>query len=265
MPVFTAPGRAWVRLAIVSCLLISASLLVATTAEAALSRTEVDELIKRKVDRSVLMSLVAKYCVDFEIDDGVRKGFGSRVDAELLNAMIACRSVAPRMAAETSAPAAGAAVPSALPRPTLPSPPPVAPGGVRYAVAPILVDGEIDLEATSLLYDRLREHVAPTQVVDPFTLGLHFGKTEGFHAGAPIDELLAAARAAGATEIVIAKAHTYKQFQDYGVRIEADLVTVDDGAEAWSDRGRGTSGNRSWSAAKKRAIIDLLRKLPTGS
>lgn len=244
-------------------------LLSASAVSASLSRAEIDELIKRKVDTTVLMSLVSKYCVDFDVDDAMRKAVGSRVDESVVQAMVACRGAARPMA---SAPAAGTSAqpPAALPRPTMPRPtmppasiPPLAPGGVRYAVAPILVDGEIDLESTSLLLDRLRDHVAPIHVVDPFTLGLNFGKSEGFHAGAPIEELLAAAKAVGATGIVIAKASTYNQFQDYGVRIEADIVSVADGSELWSDKGRGTSGNRSWSAAKKRAVGDLIRKLPS--
>lgn len=244
------------------------SLLTASVAQASLSRVEIDELVKRKVDATVMMSLVSKYCIDFDVDDALRK----KVDESVFQAMIACRgraAAAPRTPSSDGTPAQAmpptTMPPPAMPPPTMPPPamPPLAPGGVRYTVAPILVDGEIDLETTSLFLERIRDRVKPIQVVDPFTLGLNFGKSEGFHAGAPIEELLAATKAVGATGILIVKATTYMQFQDFGVRIEADLVNVDDGEEAWSDKGRGTSGNRSWTAAKRRAVIDLIRKMPT--
>jgi hypothetical protein len=231
--------------------------LFALPAAAALSRAELRELVSKGVSSDVVLSLVTKHCVDFDLDKQTRKAWSKEIDSAVIDAMLACRQTVRDGTA------------SSVGQPTMPqavvplrraAPPP--PGTVRYAVVPLTVDGEVDLEITSLFLDQLRDHVSPAEVIDPFTFGMHFGDPDNFNAGAAEETLVAAASRAGATVIVVAKAFAYKQFQDFAMRVDAKLLDAGDGSQVWKESGRGSNGNRSWSSAKKRAVIDLMRKLP---
>lgn len=233
-------------------------LALALPALASLSRPELEELANKQVSTAVILSLVEKHCVDFELDKATRRALAPQVDDAVLDAIEACRGTAGKLGEVAR-----------FERPVSKPPPPPPPGVERYAVPPLVVDGKVDLEITSLFLDALRRRVKPSEVIDPFTLGMHFGDPNNFNAGAPQDALAAAAARAGATAMVIGKAVTYKQFQDYAMRLDVKVIKIGDGdgdgdgGQSWRESGRGTSGNRSWTAAKKRAVIDTVRKLPT--
>ena len=237
--------------------LIAALVLVAIPASAALSSDELRELADKGVSSDVILSLITKHCVDFDLDKRTRKAWADKLETEAVDAILACRGIT-REAGVSPVGKPAMAERTQMVRQAAPPPK----GTARYAVVPLTVDGKVDLEVTSLFLDQLREHVKPAEVVDPFTLGMHFGDPDNFNAGATEESLVAAASKAGATAIVVAKAYAYKQFEDYAVRIDAKLVDVEAGGHLWSESGRGTNGNRSWASAKKRAVTDLLRKVP---
>lgn len=144
-------------------------------------------------------------------------------------------------------------------------------GGVPEGARCVVVEDTVTTGGSALdAIAALREHGAAVVAVLTLVDRQEGGRERIEAEGLPVlsaftgEELVAAAKAAGATLLVVAKAVSYKQFQDFGIRVEADLLSVGDGEEVWSDRGRGTSANRSWEAAKKRAVIDLIRKLPAG-
>lgn len=252
------PETSFTLRAVWRAILSSALVLAAVPASAALSHVELSELVDKGVSSDVILSLVTKHCVDFDLDKRTRKAWSDKLETTAVEAMLACRGITREAGLS---PVGKPAMPDTVAPVRRAAPPPA--GTARYAVVPLTVDGKVDLEVTSLFLDQLRDHVKPAEVIDPFTLGMHFGDPDNFNAGAAEDTLVAAAGHAGATAIVVAKAFAYKQFEDYAVRIDAKLVGVGDGSRLWVESGRGTNGNRSWASAKKRAVADLLRKVPT--
>lgn len=97
------------------------------------SRAQLAEMVRQKVDTSLIVSLVEKDCVDFEVTGANLAGLSQELPKEVLKAAMDCRKVRPAPAPskpKAAAPAPAPEAPRAEPRPE-PEPERSPPGRLR--------------------------------------------------------------------------------------------------------------------------------------
>jgi hypothetical protein len=221
-----------------------------TATWAAISKQQLLELVDHGVAAPVILELVQRDCVDFDMTPEAVLELSSVVPAEILRAAIACKG----------SPDATGEVPAAL---SLSDGPAYELSQISVlAVIPATLEGAADDALTSALVESLREHRPRYRVIDPVEMLVHFEDKGTFHSSAPLTSLLTAARAQGAQAILLASASTYRRLDDPGVRIELRIVETNQGTVVWSGGGQGVSNFYNWQTAKRNAARKSVQAMP---
>lgn len=229
---------------------LTALALASAGAEAAVSNQQLLELVQGGVPPEVVLELVQRDCVDFDMTPELVLELSPVVPAEVLRAAIACKA----------SPDATTEVPEVL---GLPGSPAYEIGQIAaLAVIPATLDGAPDDALSAALIEELRAQKPEWRLVDPVEMLVHFEDKGAFHSGAPLVSLLGAARAQGAQAILLASASTYRRLEDPGVRIELRIVETNQGSVAWSGGGQGVSNFFNWQTAKRNAARKSVREIP---
>lgn len=228
-------------------------------AQEPISKQQLLELVEKGVDPKLLVSLIERDCVDFQVDASAVLELADLVPAEILEAAIACRDEIHSLDSPASPPGTQAQAADI----SLSSDQPIALRDVkRLAVVPLLLDGVADSSLTAAFTDQIRVQKPKYDLVDSFQLRVHFEDRGAFHSNAPIKSLLAAARSEGADAIVLGEAQRYNAYGFLKIRVEIKIVEVNRGEVLWSGGARGKSGWDSWQAAKKYTARNAVKKLP---
>lgn len=221
------------------------------TAEAApVSREQLLEMVESGVSPRVVLQLVERDCVDFEVTPEVLIELSASVPQEVLEAAIACRS-------------GSAAAAFGRDRTEQPMEPPLALGDVRVlAMIPATLDGHLEEGLTAAFVDALKTHKPRYTVVDPVELALHFEGEESFDASAPISSLLGAARGKGADALVLVTGTSYRRFDDPGIRLDVKIVEANQGKVLWTGGDKGVSNFYNKNAAMKNASRNTVKIMP---
>jgi hypothetical protein len=229
-----------------------------TLAQTPLSKSQLLELSKKEVDVSLIVSLIEKDCVDFEVDAAAVLELSDLVPKAALEAAISCRDENQSLRSPNSPPGTNAQASDI----SLSDAAPFSLKDVRrIAVIPLMLDGYPDAALTAAYVDQMKQRTQ-YESVDEFQLRVHFEDSGAFHSNAPIKSLLAAARAEGADAVLVGTANKYKAFDDFAIRLDVRLVEVNRGRVLWSDGARGKSGLYSWQACKKHTARNVVKKMP---
>ena len=124
--------------AIASHVLRASTILLCAAASAApVTRAQLESMAKDHVDPHVMQAIVARDCVDFDVDAGNAAELSRTIPADVLRAAIACRNgvaAVPATASSTVSPAPAAA--AAAVAPTAPAPAPAVSAATVAAPAP---------------------------------------------------------------------------------------------------------------------------------
>ena len=220
------------------------------TAGAAISKEELLQLVEKNVDPSLILSLVQKQCVGFDITPEVLLELSGKVPKEVLQAAIDCKS--PADSKGTVSQAIG-----------LSSAPAFDLAAVQtVAVIPLTLDGQVDDALTGVLVEELRLQKPRYKLIDPVEIAVHFEDKGSFNSSAPIKSLLAAARTVGAQAVLVGGGSSYRRFDDPAIRLDLKLVEVNQGKVLWSGGEKGISNFYSWQTAKKNAARNTVKILP---
>jgi hypothetical protein len=214
---------------------------------APLTRDHLFELVTKGVAEDVLASLVARDCVDFDVDAVNVVELTQRLPSKVLSAVIECR--------QKSKNQAGGPAPAALPPLTL--------SQVRsVAVVALEINGVTDSGTASYLVDQVKEHQPSWRVIGPTELRVEAEKA-GIAAGAPLSTYLEAARRLGAQAILRGDGSAA---MDIGfapnVTISLQLLEVNTGKLLWSGEGDSKGGGLTRRHAAHMAVRSVTRKLP---
>ena len=230
--------------------LLSLSVLFVAPASAAISKADLLALIEKKVDQKLVLSLVQRDCVDFDITPDVLLELSDKVPSEIVQAAIDCKSPANSKGGVSEAI-------------SLSSAPPFTANDVQtVAVIPLTFDGQADPALTGVVVEELRSQKPRYKLVDPVELEVHFEDKGSFNSTAPIKSLLAAARAVGAQAVLVGSGSSYRRFDDPAVRLDLKLIEVNQGKVLWSGGDKGVSNFYSWQTAKKNAARNTVKALP---
>ena len=228
------------------CLLI----LWSSSASAAISKADLLKLVEEGVDPSLILSLVQKECVDFDITPDILLELSGKVPREVLQAAIDCKGPADSKGS----------VPQAI---DLSSAPAIDLASIQtVAVVPLTLDGQVDDALTGVVVEELRSQRPRYKLVDPVEIAVHFEDKGSFNSSAPIKSLLAAARTVGAQAVLVGSGATYRRFDDPAIRLDLKLVEVNQGKVLWSGGDKGVSNFYSWQTAKKNAARNTVKILP---
>jgi hypothetical protein len=218
-------------------------------ASAAISKEQLLELIRTSVDEAVVLELVKRDCVDFDLTPEAVLELSSIVPAPVLREAIACR--------QHSEAAAGVEE-----TPSLSDEPPYTLAQIAVlAIVPATLDGETDNALTSALIEELKRERPRYRLIDPVEMAVHV-EDKGFNSATPLKSLLATARDLGAQAVLLATASKFRRIEDPGVRIELKLVESNQGTVLWSGGGQGVSNFFNWQTAKRNAAWKSIRELP---
>lgn len=247
---------------ILGVVLLTSLLGLPPLADAAISKQQLLELIRSGVEEAVVLDLVRRDCVDFEVTPEVVLELSPDVPAEVLRAAIACGGGEPVESEESEPPAAVEAADSGPP-PGLSTEPAYALKQVSHlAVIPATLDEVADDALTAALIDEIKKQRPRYRLIDPVELAVRFEDKNAFNSGAPLRSLLTAARAQGAQAVLLASASTYRRLEDPGVRIELKLVETNQGTVLWSGGGQGVSNFFNWQTAKRNAARKSVAQMP---
>ena len=230
--------------------LFCAVVLWSRSAIAAISKNDLVALVEKKVDQKLILSLVERDCVDFDITPEVLLELSSKVPNEILQAAIACKSPADSKGG----------VSQAIDLSSLPALELVAVQAI--AIIPLTLDGQVDNALTGVIIEELRSQKPRYKLVDPVEIAVHFEDKGSFSSDAPIKSLLAAARAVGAQAVLVGSGSSYRRFDDPAIRLDMKLVEVNQGKVLWSGGDKGVSNFYSWQTAKKNAARNTVKILP---
>lgn len=235
---------------VVRASLLGALILWSSSASAAISKTDLLELVEKGVDSSLILSLIQKDCVDFDITPSVLLELTGKVPKEVLQAAIDCKSPADSKGSVSQAI-------------DLASTPAFDLSSVQtLAIVPLTFDGQADDALTGVLVEELRAQKPRYKLVDSIEIAVHFEDKGSFNSSAPIKSLLAAARAVGAQAVLVGSGSSYRRFDDPAVRLDLKLVEVNQGKVLWSGGDKGVSNFYSWQTAKKNAARNTVKTLP---
>jgi hypothetical protein len=236
------------------CLLVVLlSLLTAGTAAAEpLSKAQLLDLIGKNVDSQLVLDLVKRDCVAFEVDAATLIELSQKVPTPILQAAMDCRKrqavVDPATRASTGNGAEEVA--------------PLALREVKkVAVAEVILAGGSDAGITSYLIEQVKARKPSWDLIDPAQLQLSIEATGGV-SGAPLSNLLAAARRAGAHAVLLGNGSYYNVMGAPGVALHLRLLEVNRGKVLWSTDGESKGGGFSTENAKHMAVRSATRKLP---
>jgi TolB-like protein len=231
-------------------LLFCAAVLWSRSSSAAISKNDLLALVDKKVDSNLILSLVQRDCVDFDVTPEVLLELSSKVPNEILQAAIACKSPADSKGNVSQAV-------------DLASGPPLELTAVHtLAVIPLTLDGQLDNALTGVIVEELRSQKPRFKLIDPVEIAVHFEDKGSFTSDAPIKSLLAAARAVGAQAVLVGSGSSYRRFDDPAIRLDMKLVEVNQGKVLWSGGDKGVSNFYSWQTAKKNAARNTVKILP---
>lgn len=231
-------------------LLVCASILWSRSASAAITKADLLALAEKGVDSKLILSLVERDCVDFDITPDVLLELSSKVPDEIIQAAIACKSPADNKGS----------VPQAI---DLSSAPPVELTALQtVAVIPLMLDGQLDNALTGVMIEELRSQKPRYKLIDPVEIAIHFEDKGSFNSDAPIKSLLAAARAVGAQAVLVGSGSSFRRFDDPAVRLDMKIVEVNQGKVLWSGGEKGVSNFYSWQTAKKNAARNMVGIMP---
>lgn len=217
---------------------------------APISREQLVQMVESGVDASVVLQIVERDCVDFEITPEVLIELSPTVPKEILEAAISCRS------GEALASQDRASV-------ELSSEPPLSKDDVQVlAMIPATLDGHVEEALTESFIDAIKKYKPEYDLLDPVELAVHFEGEGPFQSSAPISSLLAAARAKGADALVLVSGSTFRRLEDPGVRLDVKLVEVNQGKVLWSGGDKGVSNFFNMNAAMKNASRNTVKGLP---
>lgn len=218
-----------------------------------LSRAQLLELLDKKVDPQLVLDLVKRDCVSFDIDVATVVELSQNVPTPILQAAMDCREHKAVIDPSTRA-AAAAPVPESLPALTLPE-------IKRVAIKLVTLDGVPDAGITSYLIAQVRSRKPGWEVIEPTQLQLSLEAANGT-SSAPLSTLLAAARRAGADAILLSDGSYYSVMRAPGVSLHVQLLEVNQGNILWSADGASKGGGFSDQNAKHMAVRSTVRKLP---
>lgn len=227
---------------------------------AAVSKDQLLRLVESNIEDHLIVALILKDCVDFEVDADALLELGGRVPAEVLNAAIACGVQSDEMGSST----ARSGTKSTVADIALPEKPALTLKAVkRIAVIPVVVNGGADPAFTGALIEKLSKRQDRYDLVDPFALAVHFEDTGSFHSNAPIKSLLAAARSQKADAILLSTGSLFRGGLlgiDPGARLDARLVEVNRGEVLWSLGVQALGAH--WQDAKGDVSRKLAKQIP---
>lgn len=236
------------RLVIMIC--VTGAVALAGAATGAISREQLLAMVESEVDADVILQLVQRDCVDFDMTPETVVNLSPLLSKEVLQAAIACKGT----------PDATAGLPDNLSLPTDPAY--SLPQITALAVIPATLDGTSDDALTAALIDELRNQKPRYRLIDPVEMLVHFEDKGTFHSSAPLTSLLTAARTQGAQALLLASASTYRRLEDPGVRIELRIVETNQGSVVWSGGGQAVSNFFNWQTAKKNAARKSVQEIP---
>lgn len=231
-------------------LIAGAMLLLSSAANAAISKGDLLGLVEKNVDSGLILSLVQKECVDFDVTPGVLLELSGKIPKEILQAAIDCKSPADSKGS----------VSQAIDLATAPAFDITA--VQTLAVIPLILDGQPDNALTGVVVEELRTQKARYKLIDSVEIAVHFEDKGSFDSNAPIKSLLAAARAAGAQAVLVGSGSSYRRFDDPAIRLDLKLIEVNQGKVLWSGGEKGVSNFYSWQTAKKNAARNTVKILP---
>lgn len=217
---------------------------------AALSKSQLLELVGKGVDTTLIVQLVERDCVDFEVTAEVLLELSPSVPKEVLQAAMSCKGAG---AAPEKQPATRAVAPApALQLAQI----------TVLAVVPATLDGDPDAALTAAILEELRRQRPRYTILDPLELTDDFEDLDSFHSEAPIGPLLAAARSRGGHALLLVNGSEFRRVEDPGIELELKIVEANQGRVVWSGEGRGLSNLFSWQAAKRNAARNAIANLP---
>jgi len=235
-------------------LVLSALFMSASSASAdPLSKVQLLELLDKKVDPQLVLDLVKRDCVSFDVDAATVVELSQKVPTPILQAAMDCRGHKAVVDPATRA-AAAAPAPESLPALTLPE-------IKKVAVAQVTLGGVRDIGITSYLIAQVRSRKPGWEVIEPTQLQLSLEASSGTNS-APLSTLLAAARRAGADAILLSDGSYYSVMGAPGVSLHVQLLEVNQGNVLWSADGASKGGGFSDQNAKHMAVRSAARKLP---
>lgn len=217
---------------------------------AAMSKSQLLELVDKGVDTALIVQLVERDCVDFEVTAAVLLELSPRVPKDVLQAAMTCEG-GPDDSEDSSA--------ASAPDPTT---------ALKLsqisvlAVIPATVDGDSDAVLTAAILEELRRQRPRYATIDPLELGADLEDLEDFNSEAPIKSLLEDARSEGAHAVLLVNGSTFRRIEDPGIHLELKIVEVNQGRVLWTGRGSGLSNLFSWQAAKRYAARNAISTLP---
>jgi TolB-like protein len=221
-----------------------------SSANAAISKADLLGLVEKGVDQSLVLSLVQKECVDFDVTPSVLLELSGKIPKEILQAAIDCKAPADSKGS----------VPQAI---DLASAPAIELSAVQtVAIIPLVLDGQVDEALTGVVVGELRSQKPRYKLIDSLEIAVHFEDKGAFSSNAPIKSLLAAARAVGAQAVLTGSGSTYRRLDDPGIRLDLKLIEVNQGKVLWSGGDKGVSNFYSWQKAKENAARNTVKILP---
>lgn len=232
----------------------AAFLLFSTTASAEpLTKERLLDLIAKGVDPELVLSLVQRDCVAFEVDADTLVELSPQVPTSILQAAMDCRK---RTIAIEQTPGPTSNSPEAATSPlTLRE-------VKTVTVIPFVLDGNIDDALTAVFGKELAERKPTLKLQDALSLTLHFEGTQSFDSRAPLLSILKAARSVGVDAFFLGTGTTYLVMGAPGVRLDVKLVETRQGQVIWSAGGASKGGGLSWQHARGMASRSVLRQLP---
>jgi hypothetical protein len=213
------------------------------------------ELVDAGVDPSLVLRLVQRDCVAFEIDAPVLLELAPRLPREVLEAAMTCREAAAR----------GVSLP---PREGAPSPAerPGAPGYDlnelrRVALLPLVFDGVADEALTGAFRDETIRRGVTFELLDARVLSAE-AVTGSLDSQTPLETLLPLAREAGAQALFLGSGTTRSVVGNPTLQVEVRLVETEHGRLLWQGDGASRGGDFGIDQRRRIAARNAARRLP---
>lgn len=219
---------------------------------AAMSKSQLLQLVDKGVDTALIVQLVERDCVDFEVSAEVLLELAPRVPKEVLQAAMDCKGDDAEDEGEEKPAASAPAATTSLKLSQI----------SVLAVIPATLDGDPDAVLTAAIMEELRRQRPRYTLVEPLEMVEDFEEWEDFHSESPMQELLQATRDQGGQAMLLVNGETFRRIEDPGIELEAKIVEVKQGRVLWSGRGSGLSNLFSWHAAKRYAARNTISTLP---
>ncbi|HEX6903904.1 MAG TPA: hypothetical protein VF789_29605 [Thermoanaerobaculia bacterium] len=217
-----------------------------------LTKVQLLDLLSKGVDPDLILSLVERDCVAFDLDAAVVAELSPKVSTPILKAAIECRGRI-SVIAQPSGKAGSEEAPQ----------PPLTLRDLKtVTVIPFTVDGNTDSALTSVFSKELAERKPNLKLQDSLSLALHLEGSQAYDSNTPLLSLIKAARASGVDAFFLGIATTYLVMGNPGVRLDVKLVETRQGQVLWSAGGASKGGGLSWQHARGMASRSVLRQLP---